>query len=224
MQASPAGEGTTTPAPGSYNEDVNSVVPVQALPHSGYGFQNWTGNVANPNSPSTTVTMNQAQTVTANFAPLIQVTVQTNPTGRKFTVDGTAYSAAKTFSWGAGSLHTIATTSPQSAGTGTQYLWTQWSDGGTISHTVAPGANITYIANFIEQYYLTMHAGTGGVASPTSGWFNSGATVSISATPATGYSFASWNGTGTGSYSGTNNPGSLIMGGPITETATFTHN
>ena len=33
-----------------------------------------------------------------------------------------------------------------------------------------------------------------------------------------------WTGTGTGSYSGSNNPASITMSGPITETATFTHN
>jgi len=48
--------------------DLNSVVSVLATPNSGYHFANWTGNVAEPTNPSTTVTMTQAQTVTANFA------------------------------------------------------------------------------------------------------------------------------------------------------------
>ena len=52
----------------------------------------------------------------------------------------------------------------------------------------------------------------------------SGAALSISAMPANGYSFTNWTGSGTGSFSGTNNPASITMGGPITETATFTHN
>jgi uncharacterized repeat protein (TIGR01451 family) len=68
MQALPSNEGTTNPAPGTYNEDQNSVVPIQALPTSGNHFTSWTGNVAQPSNPSTTVTMSQAQTVTANFA------------------------------------------------------------------------------------------------------------------------------------------------------------
>jgi uncharacterized repeat protein (TIGR01451 family) len=68
MQVSPSNEGTTNPAPGIYNEDVNSVVAIQAIPSSGYHFTSWTGNVAEPTNPSTTVTMSQAQTVTANFA------------------------------------------------------------------------------------------------------------------------------------------------------------
>ena len=157
-------------------------------------------------------------------APPIQVTVRTNPAGRSFTVDGTTYNSTQTFSWVSGSSHTIATTSPQSGGTGVQYAWTKWSDHGAISHTVAPTTNTTYTATFKTQYYLTMTAGTGGRVSPASGWKNSGATVSISATPANGYSFSNWTGTGTGSYSGPNNPASIIISGPITEIATFTHN
>jgi hypothetical protein len=154
----------------------------------------------------------------------IQVTVRTNPTGRSFTVDGTTYTAAQRFSWVSGSSHTIATTSPQSGGTGVQYVWSKWSDHGALSHTVAPTTNTTYTATFKTQYYLTMTTGTGGRVSPASGWRNSGAAVSISARPANGYSFSNWTGSGTGSYSGPNNPASITMGSPITEAATFIHN
>ena len=59
---------------------------------------------------------------------------------------------------------------------------------------------------------------------PASGWKNSGAAVSIRAKPSRNYSFNSWSGSGTGSFSGTTNRASITMGGPITETATFTHN
>src|SRR6267154_4391112 len=152
----------------------------------------------------------------------VQVTVKTNPAGRSFTVDGTTYTATQTFSWVSGSSHTIATTSPQSGGTGVQYVWTKWSDHGAISHSVAPTANTTYTATFKTQYFLTMTHGTGGTVSPRSVWKNSGTVVSISATPANGFSFSNWTGSGTGSYSGPNNPASITMSGPITETGTFT--
>src|SRR5205807_7650390 len=99
-----------------------------------------------------------------------------------------------------------------------------WSGGGTISHTVTPTKNATYTATFTTQYYLTVSAGTGGKATPSSGWKNSGAAVSISATPSAGYTFSGWTGNGTGSYSGTTNPASITMSGPITESAAFTQN
>src|SRR6266516_2894419 len=158
----------------------------------------------------------------------VQVTVQTNPAGLAFSVDGTTYSSTQTFSWASGSSHTIATTSPQNAGTGVRYAFTRWSDNGAISHTVSPTTNRTYTATFRTQYYLTMAHGTGGTVSPTSGWRNAGSTVSISATPTNNnqvsYTFAGWTGSGAGSYAGPNNPASITMNGPITENASFTQN
>jgi len=156
--------------------------------------------------------------------PTVAVTIQTSPSGRSFSVDGTTYTSSQTFNWTSGSTHTIATTSPQSGSTGVQYVWSSWSDGGAISHNVSPTSGTTYTANFTTQYYLTMNAGTGGTVSPSSVWQNSGASVSISATPNSGYSFSSWTGSGSGSYSGNNNPASITMNGPITENASFNEN
>ncbi len=101
--------------------------------------------------PSASVNVNISNTA-------LQVTVQTSPSGRTFTVDGTNYSSAQTFSWSSGSSHTIGTTSTQSGATGTQYTWSNWSDGGAISHSASPSSNTTYTANFTTQYFLTMNA------------------------------------------------------------------
>jgi len=182
-----------------------------------------TGSYTGTNNPGSIV-MNGPITETAIFIQNpVQVTVQTSIAGPTFSVDGTTYSSAQIFSWQPGSSHTIATTSPQSAGTGVQYFWNNWSDGAAISHTVAPTTNKTYTAKFTTQYFLTMSAGTGGTVTPASGWKNSGAAFSITAKPAVGYTFTNWSGTGTGSFSGTSNPASVTMGGPITEAASFTH-
>jgi len=64
-QISPAGAGTVTPATGVVS--AGSTVPLTATPNSGYIFTGWTGNVDNPASASTTITMTTPQTVTANF-------------------------------------------------------------------------------------------------------------------------------------------------------------
>jgi hypothetical protein len=103
-------------------------------------------------------------------------------------------------------------------------VWSAWTGGGAISHAVAPTTNTTYTANFNTQYFLTMTHNTGGTVTPGNGWKASGTTVSITANPATGYSFTNWMGAGTGSFSGPNNPASITMGGPISESAIFTHN
>jgi len=224
------GGGTVSPTSGWRNS--GAAISINATPTNNnqvsYSFAGWTGTGAGSysgtNNPASII-MNGPNTENAIFTQNnVQVAVQTNPTGLSFTVDGTSYTSTQTFSWQPGSSHAIATISPQGGGTGVRYVWTNWSGGGAISHTVAPTTNKTYTANFTTQYFLTMTHGTGGTVSPTSSWRNSGAAISISAKPAAGYSFTNWTSSGTGSFSGTNNPASITMGGPITETATFTHN
>ena len=222
--------GKVSPASGWKNS--GAAVSVTATPTNNaqvsYRFSNWTGSgpgsYSGTNNPAS-ITMNGPITESATFTQNpVQITVQANPTGLSFVVDGTTYTSTQAFSWTPGSSHTLATTSPQNGGTGVRYVWNSWSDSGAISHTVAPTKNTAYTAKFSTQYYLTMNTGSGGKVTPTSGWRNSGATTSISATAATGYTFSNWSGSGTGSYSGTNNPSSITMGGPITETAIFTQN
>jgi hypothetical protein len=179
-------------------------------------------------TPTATATATAAATATATAtptptatAPMVTITVRTTPVGPTFTVDGTTYSSQQQFSWVAGSSHTIATTSPQSGGSGVQYVWKKWSDNGAISHVVAPTTNKTYTAQFQKQYFLTMTAGSGGTVTPASGWRNAGSNVTIKARANSGHSFAGWVGSGTGSYTGPNNPVSITMNGPITETGNF---
>ena len=173
-------------------------------------------------TPGTIFTNQSNGQFTFNFLTQpISVTVQANPAGHSFVVDSVTYTNTQTFNWTQGSIHTIATTTPQNGGTGVQDVWTSWSDGGAISHTVAPTTGTTYTANFTTQYYLTMDAGTGGSVSPVSGWQNSNAVVNISATPSLGFQLDGWSGTGNGSYSGTNSSASVTMNAPIAQTAFF---
>lgn len=129
----------------------------------------------------------------------LHVTVQTNPVGESFTVDGVAYNSTQTFAWNPGSSHTIATTLAQPAGTGIRYLWSYWSDTGKIAHTIVADVEKTVTATFTKQYQLTMIAGSGGTVTPSTAWKNDGSKVAISAVPGTGYSFTNWNGNGVGS-------------------------
>ncbi|HET9713041.1 MAG TPA: LamG-like jellyroll fold domain-containing protein, partial [Pyrinomonadaceae bacterium] len=154
------------------------------------------------------------------------ITIQSNPVGRSVSIDGgPAVITPQVVNWTPGSVHTIATTSPQAGSAGTQFVWSNWSDGGAISHSVtAPAVNTTYTANFTTQFLLTMNAGTGGSVLPATGFFNSGQIVQISASANPGFSFTGWTGTGTGSFTGNTNPVSVTMNGPISETAAFSQN
>ena len=222
--------GTVSPASGWKNS--GATVSITATPTNNTQvschFDAWAGTGAGSYSGTdnpASITMNGPITENASFIQNpVHVTVQMNPAGLAFSVDGTPYTAAQPFSWDPGSSHTITTTSPQNGDTGIRYVWSSWTGGGAISHAVAPTTNKTYTAAFRTQYYLTMAHGTGGTVTPASGWKNSGTAVSIRATPAANYHFTNWTGSGTGSFSGTTNPASITMGGPITETATFSHN
>jgi polygalacturonase len=60
-----------------------------------------------------------------------------------------------------------------------------------------------------------------GTLSPASGSYPCGTTINLSATPASGYIFTSWSGTGSG-YSGPNSSTSFVLNQDTTETAVFT--
>jgi RHS repeat-associated protein len=125
----------------------------------------------------------------------IQVAVAAS--GAAFSVDGTSYTTAQTFTWIPGSNHTLATTTPQTAN-GIQQTFVAWSDGGTATHTVsANAAAISYTASFSTAYLLTIAASpvADGTVSPVTGtYYPAGTTVNLAATPASGYTFVNWTG------------------------------
>jgi hypothetical protein len=220
--------GTVSPSSNWYN--AGSSVSISATPNSGYSFSQWTCSssgcacYSGTNNPAT-VTMNCPITETANFN--IFVTVTSSPvTGPGFvTIDSVSYSTPQTFSWIPSSTHIISANSPVSCGSGCQYIYTSWSDGGARTHTISPSTPGTYTANFKKQYYLTLQVDPtgGGTTSPVVGsyWYDSGSFVPIQATSLGSCMFSSWSGTGTVSYSGTNNPSSVTMNSPINEIANF---
>lgn len=146
--------------------------------------------------------------------------VSTSPSGLSFSVDGNAYNSPQSFSWVPGSSHTLSTTSPQPSGAGSQLAFMNWSDGGAITHTVAPTIPSTFQANFGTQYLLSISAdpSSGGTVSPSSGFYNAGTVITVQATPAAGYQFVSWSGNVANSSSPTT---TVTMSGPQSVTANF---
>ena len=181
-----------------------------------------TNFIANSNNASY-VPPNLQYSTSTTTPTSITVTIQNNLPGTSFLVDGTSYSSTQVLTWTSGSPHTIAVTTPQGAGAGVQYAWTGWSDGGTISHNVAPTSATTFTATFATQFLLTTNvlpAASGTiVASPSSstGYYNSGTSVQLTSTASTGYTFTNWTGDVTGSTS----PQTVSMTAPRTVTANF---
>ena len=170
--------------------------------------------------------------VTVSTAPTVSITITSSPvTGSGFVkVDSTAYDTPHTFTWTVGGTHTLQALSPVSGGTGTQYVYTSWSDGGTQTHTyTVPSTSQTVTANYQTQYKLGMSTNF-GTTNPSVGdyWYNAGLVVSIqafapSAVDGERYVWNGWTGTGTISYTGMDNSAAVTMNSPITQTASWTH-
>jgi N-acetylneuraminic acid mutarotase len=149
------------------------------------------------------------------------VTLQTNSPGLQITVGGATHKTPYLWTCDSGSI-SVGVPSPQSGSTGVQYVYGSWNDGASQSRTIScPAANTTYTATFGTQYYLTTTAGSNGTVSPPGGWYNSGQSVAISASPHPGYFLDDWTGTGTGSYSGTSQSATVTINSPIGELASF---
>lgn len=127
-----------------------------------------------------------------------EVTVDTNPTGLQFTVDGGPPQTAPVILDLSMGTHTLSAITLQSGTAGTIYLFTGWSDGGAASHTITVGSSpATYTASFNTQYSLTSVASPvagGSVNPPSGGFYNPGTVVQVVALPNTGYAFSGWSG------------------------------
>lgn len=149
-------------------------------------------------------------------------TVNTLPAGLSVSVDSTNYTAPQTFTWSYGSSHNLAVSSPQT-GTGTQYVFTNWSDGGTMSHSVSGASNsTTYTANFATQYLLTTAvspAGAGSATPVTGNYYDPNTVVALQATASPGYNFQGWTGDPVADASSAST--TVSMGGARTVTANF---
>jgi uncharacterized repeat protein (TIGR02543 family) len=92
--------GSVTPASGTFYP-AGTVVQLTATANALCTFTGWTGSsdISNPASPSTTITMNWPEGITANFAPIVPVFYQlviapNDPTmGWAFPASGTYYAA-----------------------------------------------------------------------------------------------------------------------------------
>jgi uncharacterized repeat protein (TIGR01451 family) len=178
MQASPSNEGTTNPAPGTYNEDVNSVVSIQALPTSGNHFTSWTGNVAQPSNPSTTVTMSQAQTVTANFAvgaPSADLHVSVTD-GKSAVIAGTTNTYTIVVSNAGPSYVTGAVVKDTFPSTFTGVAFSATEAGGAYGFTVSGTGNIKNTVTMPPGSSITYKA-TGKLSAAATGTFSDSASV-----------------------------------------------
>ncbi|MCK9281924.1 MAG: ice-binding family protein, partial [Melioribacteraceae bacterium] len=161
------------------------------IPKAGYTFSNWSENgITVSTSANYQFTITKNRTLVANFMePLVKysVALSSNPL-----VGGTTSGGG---SFDSGSSVTVIAI-PK-----TGYTFSNWIENGIIVSTDANyqftiTKNRTLVANFMEplvKYSVVLSSNplVGGTTSG-GGTFNSGSSVTVTATPKTGYTFSNW--------------------------------
>jgi hypothetical protein len=218
----PQGGGSTNPAVGTYYYDAGSTVTVSATPAPGYTFDYWELDGVRYTTNPITVSMNAPRTLKAVFKQAVY-SVTVNPNGGKVLVDGSPITVATTYQWAYGSTHTLQAVSPYEPSAGVRLVFVQWSDGVTANpRTITVTGPATYSVVWKRQYALTIsvYPQGGGSTNPAVGtyYYDAGSTVTVSATPAPGYTFDYWELDGV-RY--TTNPITVSMNAPRTLKAVF---
>ncbi|MCI9843526.1 InlB B-repeat-containing protein [Flavobacterium pectinovorum] len=190
--ANPTAGGTISRSPNATTYAAGTVVTLTATPASGYTFTSWSNGAT---TATTTVTINANTTLTANFTATSSNTYTLTTTASP-TAGGSVSRSPNAATYAAGTVVTLTAT-PVSG-----YTFTSWSNGATTaSTTVTINANTTLTANFTSSssttYTLTTSsspiAGGSISRSPNAATYASGTVVTLTATPASGYTFTSWS-------------------------------
>ena len=173
----------------SGNFNYGETCTLTATPNTGYHFVNWTENgnaVSSSANYSFTVTANRD--LVANFSETVSsytITATANPTA------GGSVSGGGTFNQGQSCTLTAT------ANTG--YTFTNWTKNGTqvstnATYTFTVNGSGDYVANFtLNSYNVTATANpTAGGTITGAGSYNHGATATLTATAAEGYTFTNW--------------------------------
>ena len=234
LQVSRSGSGTVTSAPAgincgsdcSENYASGTSVTLTATPASGYTFSGWNGGGCS-GTGGCTVSMTMARSVTATFtANTYNLTVTRSGSG-SVTSSPAGISCGSDCSEGYASGTSVTLTATPASG----YTFGGWSGacsgtgGCTVSMTTA--RNVTATFNAIATYALTVsRSGSGTVTSAPAGIncgadcsesYASGTSVTLSASPGSGYLFGGWS----GACAGTGNTCSVSMTTARSVTATF---
>ena len=219
------GHGTVTKLPDQAAYPYGAVVNLTAQADNGWIFNGWSGDLVSSTNPAS-ITMDNNKTVTANFTQIqYKLTVATN--------FGSTTPSVGEYWYAAGSNVTIKASSP-TAQANENYSWLGWAGSGSGSYTgtnnqttITMNGSITETSSWRHEYKLTLSSNAGTLTPPAGEhWFEAGTPVAITASPPTSTadtraSWDGWTGIGANSYNGNNNPVTVTMNGPITQTASW---
>jgi uncharacterized repeat protein (TIGR02543 family) len=211
--------GSVTRNPNKTTYAHGETVALTAVPNTGYTFTGWSGAITGSTNPATVV-MDSNKSVTAGFTysgsstGVYRIYITTAKNGRIIkTPDKQLYARGE---------QVILEAVPDQG-----YVFTRWQNyvnGATANPiTITMNSSRWVGAHFSRArgttgYTLTFTAHGGTVTrTPNKTSYVLGETVTLQATPATGYAFTGWS----GALSGATNPASLVMNSNKSVTARF---
>jgi preprotein translocase subunit YajC len=195
--SSTEGGSVTTPGEGTYPycEEQGDKVNLVATPDPGYLFDEWTGDVgtiADVNDATTTITVNDDYSITANFVAVYDLTISSTERG-SVTTPGEGI-----FTYDGGTVVDLVADAEEG------YQFVNWTGNvGTIADvndattTITINGDYSITANFGAAYALTIASTTGGlVTTPGEGTFayGEGTVLDLVAVADEGYLFDEWTG------------------------------
>ena len=229
VSVSPLGSGVATPASGWFA--ANSQVNLSATAATNYTFALWAGTgVGNytGTDPSDLLAIagplsEEAKFVRFNDTSAISLQVTGLPPGMNWSanVGGSNWTTDQTVITVPVSQGSVgfAVQSPIAISPTERYVAQPSS--GTVNLS---GSRVNVTVSFVPEALLVGTSSGEGVvtlAPAADGWYLYGASAEFTAAGSNGSIFAGWTGSGNGSYSGSENPLSVAVSGPIVEIAHF---
>jgi len=193
--SSTAGGSVTEPGEGVFTYDDGTIVDLAAEAEESYRFVEWTGDVediADVYDATTTITMNDDYSITANFVARYDLSVSSTA-GGSVTEPGEGV-----FTYDDGTIVDLVAEAEES------YRFVEWTgDVGTIADvydattTITMYGDYSITAEFVKQYDLTISSTAGGsVITPGEGVFtyDEGKVVDLVAEAEEDYQFDEWTG------------------------------
>ena len=196
------GSVSVNPAPGDDDKYAyGAKVSLTASPTPGYGWKNWVGTGSDASNPAT-VMINSDKHVTVTLELRFLLTVNNQAVtglGVSFTGGSVSINPAP----GTDGRYTKDAAATLTASPAEGYRFDHWSgdvSGNDTSATITMNANKSVTATFIKVYTLTTSVDPteGGSISPSSGTYDVGTSVILTAIPASGYRFDHWSGDASG--------------------------
>jgi len=195
-----------------------SQTTVQTAPDTRYVFQGWTGGYTGT-ATSGSITMTSSSTVTAVYQPQYLLTLSAQPSGSPSPQGSGWFNAGST-----ASVSVPSQTVSQNAGS--QLVFSGWTVDGSSSQggstlSLQMNAPHVVVAQYTQQYYLTVQSPQGVVSGQ--GWYNAGSNAQISvSTPSSPMFGVNWVFDGwQGSTQSSTQSATVLMNGPMTATATW---